>query len=196
MTYTMTAADAANGTIQLPPGWIAVDEMFDPLGDSGQQTIDNFDNLNYRLANSDFFNFSWTVASDMVTSYHLFQEKINLIKLYFTPDTRFRYNAVSGIVTLYNNFLYPQKIYVIHGYRALDPKNVPQMYNDPWLKKYTIALIGLQWGSNISKYDGVQLPGSITLNGKDIYERYATLKKDLEEEFRSEYEAPPTFFME
>jgi hypothetical protein len=27
-----------------------------------------------------------------------------------------------------------------------------------------------QWGSNLKKFGGIQLPGGVTLNGKEIYE--------------------------
>jgi len=33
------------------------------------------------------------------------------------------------------------------------------------LKKYLTASIKRQWGQNLTKFNGVQLPGGITLNG-------------------------------
>lgn len=196
LVYRMTDADVANGYFQVPPGWISVHQLYDPMGESGQSTVDDFDNLNYRLANSDFFNFSWTVSSDMVTSYHLFQEKINLIKLYFTPEIRYRFNATQGRITLERGGLFTGYMFILNGYVALDPTVTPAIYNDPWLKRYAIALLGMQWGSNISKYTGIQLPGGVTMDGDKMYTRYDDMKTKLEEEFMSSMESPMMFTVE
>ena len=37
------------------------------------------------------------------------------------------------------------------------------MYNDNWLKDYVEALFQQQWGRNLSKYDGIQMLGGVTL---------------------------------
>ena len=39
-----------------------------------------------------------------------------------------------------------------------------------WLQKYTTALIKRQWGSNLIKFEGMQLPGGVTFNGMKIYD--------------------------
>ena len=40
------------------------------------------------------------------------------------------------------------------------------IYNDLWLKEYTTALIKKQWGQNLSKYEGIQMPGGVTFNAR------------------------------
>jgi len=42
------------------------------------------------------------------------------------------------------------------------------IWNDRFLKLYATALIKYQWGSNLSKFAGIQLPGGITLDGPRI----------------------------
>ena len=37
------------------------------------------------------------------------------------------------------------------------------------LKRYATALIKKQWGSNLSKFNGVQLLGGVEMNGEQIY---------------------------
>jgi hypothetical protein len=39
-----------------------------------------------------------------------------------------------------------------------------------WLKRYTTALIKRQWGQNLSKFEGITLPGGLTYNGQAILE--------------------------
>jgi hypothetical protein len=48
-----------------------------------------------------------------------------------------------------------------------------------------------QWGRNLSKYDGIQMLGGVTLNGRQILEDASTRKVQLEEEIRKVYELPP-----
>lgn len=45
---------------------------------------------------------------------------------------------------------------------------VSDVWNDKFLKKYTTALIKYQWGSNLSKFAGIQMPGGVTLDGPRI----------------------------
>jgi len=42
------------------------------------------------------------------------------------------------------------------------------VWNDRFLKKYATALIKLQWGNNLSKFSGIQMPGGVTLDGVRI----------------------------
>ena len=56
------------------------------------------------------------------------------------------------------------------------------VYNDVWLKKYVTALIKRQWGQNLSKFEGVQLPGGVTLQGRQILEDANTEIEKLEEQ--------------
>lgn len=55
-------------------------------------------------------------------------------------------------------------------YKAVDDEAFSEIFNDLWLKKYCTALLKKQWGSNLKKYQGMQLPGGITYNGQQIYD--------------------------
>lgn len=58
------------------------------------------------------------------------------------------------------------------------------VWGDRFLKKYAYALIKLQWGNNLKKFAGVQLPGGVTLNGKEIYDEAVEEIAKLEEEIQ------------
>jgi len=80
---------------------------------------------------------------------------------------------------------------LIDCYRALDPSQWSQVWNDSWLKKYVPALIKRQWGQNMIKFNGVQLPGGITMNGRQLYEDAEKEISMLEAKLRDEYQLPP-----
>ena len=56
------------------------------------------------------------------------------------------------------------------------------IWNDRFLKQYTTALIKYQWGSNLSKFAGIQLPGGITLDGPRIMQEAQVEIDKLEEQ--------------
>jgi len=58
------------------------------------------------------------------------------------------------------------------------------VWNDRFLKQYATAKIKYQWGSNLSKFAGIQLPGGVTLDGPRIMtEAQAEIDK-IEEEMQ------------
>jgi len=59
-------------------------------------------------------------------------------------------------------------IVVAEVYKEIDPTTFPEVYDDIWIKRYFTALVKKQWGQNLSKYDGMQLPGGITYSGKQL----------------------------
>jgi len=72
---------------------------------------------------------------------------------------------------------------------------VSDVWNDRFLKKYATALIKRQWGSNMKKFGGIQMPGGVTLNGQKIYDEAAEELKELEEEMISTNVLPGDMFM-
>lgn len=82
---------------------------------------------------------------------------------------------------------------ILEGWVILDPTVYTDVWNDRWLKNYATALIKRQWGMNLSKYAGIQLPGGVTLDGDKIYEQAKEEIEKLEEEMQLKYELPVDF---
>ena len=61
------------------------------------------------------------------------------------------------------------------------------------LKEYIVALIKRQWGQNLSKFEGVQLPGGVSLRGDAIMSEAVEEIRQIEEKFQLEYEEPIDF---
>ena len=83
---------------------------------------------------------------------------------------------------------------VIECYRALNPAEFSRMWNEPWLKKYAEALFKRQWGTNLKKFSGIQLPGGIVLDGQSLYNEAIDEIKTLEDELMNK-SAPLEFFL-
>lgn len=84
---------------------------------------------------------------------------------------------------------------VFETYQTIDPNAHTSVYNDMWLKAYAAALIKEQWGQNLIKFDGMQLPGGVVMNGAQIYGEAQREIQELQIKIRSEHELPPDFFM-
>ena len=71
---------------------------------------------------------------------------------------------------------------------------ISDIWNDRFMKKYTTALIKKQWGNNLKKFGGIQMPGGVTLNGKEIYDEAAEEIKEIEEDMYNFNSLPSEIF--
>jgi hypothetical protein len=72
---------------------------------------------------------------------------------------------------------------------------VSDVWDDRFLKRYGTALIKYQWGSNLSKFAGIQMPGGVTLDGPRIMEEARVEIDKIEEEMQSYNVLPSDFIM-
>jgi len=82
---------------------------------------------------------------------------------------------------------------IIEAFVKLPSTTFSEIFDDIWLKKYVTALIKKQWGSNLSKFEGVQLPGGVSLRGGEIFSEALEEVSRLEEELQLAYELPIDF---
>jgi len=69
------------------------------------------------------------------------------------------------------------------------------VYNDIWLKQYATALMKRQWGQNLSKYEGMQLPGGMTYNGATLFDQANTEIENLQADILVKYDVVPHFLI-
>jgi len=73
--------------------------------------------------------------------------------------------------------------------------SLANVYNNMFLKEYTTSLIKLQWGENLVKFDGITLPGGVTLNGRQIVEDAKQEIEIIRQRMFNEYDTPVDFFV-
>jgi len=78
---------------------------------------------------------------------------------------------------------------------TMSKAGVSDVWDDRFLKQYATAKIKYQWGSNLSKFAGVQLPGGVTLDGPRIMEEAQREIDKIEEEMQSYNVLPNEMFM-
>ena len=86
----------------------------------------------------------------------------------------------------------PGDTLILEAYQIVDPNIYSKVWSDRWLSKYTQALMKQQWGTNLTKFDGMVLPGGVKFNGTKIYNDATKVKEDLEKEMIYSYSLPVT----
>ena len=79
---------------------------------------------------------------------------------------------------------------IFETYSIVNPEEWSDVYGDRWLCAYTSALFKEQWGNNLTKFAGVQLPGGITLDGIRILQEATAEIEKLESEMIRSYSLP------
>lgn len=78
---------------------------------------------------------------------------------------------------------------------AVVKTGLSDVWDNRFLKKYATALIKKQWGENLKKFGGIQMPGGVTLNGKEIWDEAAEEIAKMEEEIINTNVLPGDMFI-
>jgi hypothetical protein len=176
--------------IVLPDEVIAVTKIFAPF--------DSRVNADILFDPQSQFNMSLMAnfTSNSIIPYFIGRSYQQLLNDMFRgrPGIRFtRHTKTLHIdVNWYTNFV-PHQYVIVQCYTALDPTDYPDVWSDRWLQRYATQLMKRQWGTNVSKYIGIQLPGGVQLDGKTMYEQADAEIKLLEEELKTTYQLPIDF---
>jgi hypothetical protein len=73
-------------------------------------------------------------------------------------------------------------------------EGLADVWNDRYLKAYATAKIKYQWGSNLSKFAGIQLPGGVTLDGPRIMQEAHDEIEKIESEIYNFNSLPSEIF--
>ena len=176
-----------NNYIQMPPSVIGVNNIFKVRSDT---VYDGLFNIRYQL----FLNDLYAFGSIDLLQYSMVQTKLEDITFLLNPDVRYRFNIRQDRLYIDVDWAAAVNVddyFVIDCFRILDPDDFTRVYNDPFLKRYFTALCKKQWGQNLIKFQGVQLPGGIQLNGRQIYDDGVRELDEIRSKMSSDYEMPP-----
>ena len=176
-----------NNYIQMPPSVIGVNNIFKVRSDT---VYDGLFNIRYQLFLNDLYSF----GSIDLLQYSMVQTKLEDITFLLNPDVRYRFNIRQDRLYIDVDWAAAVNVddyFVIDCFRILDPDDFTRVYNDPFLKRYFTALCKKQWGQNLIKFQGVQLPGGIQLNGRQIYDDGVAELAEIRAKMASDYEMPP-----
>lgn len=173
--------------IEMPENIIGAIKIFD-VGTTTSSTSNMF-NIRYQIALNDIH----TLANVGLVNYYMSMMHLGLIEEILIGKTPIRYNRHRNIlhVDADSSALVVGNYLIVEAYKLVDPEIYIDVWSDRWLQHYASQLIKRQWGSNISKFEGLQLPGGVQFNGMKIYDDADAEIKRLEEEMLSSFSLPP-----
>jgi len=188
--YQITEDDIDNDYILIPENLIFVTHVL-PTSNNGSST--NMFSVEYQMHLNDVYDLR---APSSMIDYVMTQEYMGLLNMIFDNghQQKIRFNRhlnrlrIDGSVG--GNFKVGEWIIIV-GYSTINPAEYVDVYNDMFLKRYLTALIKMQWGTNMKKFTGMQLPGSVEINGQAIYDEAKADIDQIEETMQSKYEYPP-----
>lgn len=194
-TTPYTAGDMGNKYIAVGEGVLSITRMFNFGGAATNNTRDGqlFD-LMYQFRQNDLYNL---LGADMIY-YTVVQSHLSTLEQLLVNQRQIRFNRKMNRVhidTDWDQTFNPGDYVVFEAYSIVDPTEFSEVYDDMFLKKYATALIKRQWGENMKKFGGIQLPGGVTLNGDKIFEEAITEIDQIERDMQLKYELPPTFMV-
>ena len=175
-----------NNFLQLPDHVLGVEKVYK----MDQSTISSgLFNIKYQIFLNDLYYYG---ALDLM-NYAMVKTYLEDLSRLITPDVQLRFNKRKH--RLYMDIDWEQvsndTFLIIDCHRLVDPASASDIYNDWWLKRYLVAIIKRQWGQNLMKFQGVMLPGGVSLNGRQIFDDAVREIEQIEYELKTEYELPP-----
>ena len=186
LKHQVTADDKTNGYISISnTDTIGIIDIFD-IGDA--TSTNNLFNIRYQIALNDLYDLS---RYDLVPFYMNFMN-IRFIEEILIGKQPLKFNR--HINRLYVDMDWDKfntgDYLIAEVYNKVDPETYTDVYGDRWLAEYATALIQIQWGRNLTKFVGMQLPGGVQFNGDTILSQGLEAKNKLEEEMLSSYSLP------
>ena len=190
---SIVKGDMENEYIPIPDAVTDVIRLF-PINDAF--TSNNLFDIKYQMHLNDMFSLGYMGS---LLEYSMAQQYLSTLDLVIDSENKFtsfdrhrnqlRVDMKWGEEVVIDNYL------VVEAYRIIDPETFTDIYNDHYLKKYLTAIIKKQWGSNLLKFEGMQMPGGVQFNGRQLFDDALAEIEKLEEEVRLNWEQPVDFYM-
>ena len=195
LKHQITSSDVTNEYITLSSDIIFVSKIF-PMSSSFGTSFNFFD-IKYQMMLNDIADMQ-NFAGDLAY-YEQLQQYLSLLDMKLNGQPQVQFSRRENRLYIFGDFsdgdIQADEYIIAEVYSILDPDTNTSIYNDMWLKDYSTALIKQQWGQNLIKFEGMQLPGGVTMNGRQLYDDATQEITQLRETIRLEHELPPDFFV-
>ena len=172
--------------VTLPENIIGAIRIFQ-IGDPSLRASDMF-NIRYQIALNDLYQLT-TVS---LLPYYMAMQHLGTITELLVGQQPIRYNRHTN--KMYVDMDWTKidvgQYLLIEAYEVIDPDTYTNAWGDRWLQEYTTQKIKYQWGSNLTKFTGMVLPGGVQFNGEKILDDAEKAIEKLEQEMISSYSLP------
>lgn len=184
--YQVTQTDINNGYITIPENIIGVVNIFDLS--TSLSTGSGMFNVQYQFV----LNNLYELANFETLHYYMTFEHIQFMENMLVGKQPIRYNRNVNKLYIDTNWsrLKVNDYIIVEAYQIVDPATYTDVWKDRWLQTYATAKIKYQWGSNLTKFSDMQLPGGVRFNGERILQDAQEEIRKLEEEMINSYSLP------
>lgn len=184
--HQVTSTDQTNKYITLPENIIGAVSIFS-IGDPSVRSDDLF-NIRYQIALNDLY----TLTSVSLVPYYMVMQHLATIQELLVGRQPIRYTRHRNRLQIDMdwNTLNVGEYLLVEAYQVIEPDVYTDVWGDRWLAEYATQLIKRQWGTNLKKFGGMQMPGGITFNGQQIYDEADQDVKKMEQEMIMNYSLP------
>lgn len=195
VSVPIDGTDVSNKYVTLDSDILFVTRMF-PI-QSASNSGSNFFDVKYQMMLNDMSNMSGFVGN--LAYYDQMQQYLSLIDMKLNGMVQTTWARKQNRLYIHGEFtdgdLKSGDYIVLEVYKTIDSATHTAVWNDMFMKDYTTALIKQQWGTNMMKFEGMQLPGGVTFNGRQYYDDATGELETLRERLRLEYEMPTDFLV-
>ncbi len=184
--HQVTSTDKTNKYITLPENIIGAVSIFS-IGDPSVRADDLF-NIRYQIALNDLY----TLTSVSLVPYYMVMQHLAVIQELLVGKQPIRYTRHRNriMIDMDWNTINEGEYLLVEAYEVIDPEVYTDVWGDRWLAEYAAQLVKRQWGNNLKKFGGMQMPGGITFNGQQIYDEADAEIKRMEQEMIMNYSLP------
>lgn len=186
LKHQITDADKANGYITVPENIIGMINIFN-LSTTSLSTSNIF-SAQYQFVLGNLHEF----ANYDLVHYFMNMQHIQFMEEMLAGKQPMRYNRNVNRLYIDTDWkaLATDNYIVAEAYQIVDPAIYIDVWKDRWLQNYATAKIKYQWGSNLTKFNGMQLPGGVTFNGEQILSDAREEIQRLEDDMIGSYSLP------
>lgn len=184
--YQVTDQDKSNKYITIPENIIGVVNIFDLS--SSLATGSGMFNVQYQFV----LNNLYELVNFEVAHFWQAMEHIQFMEKMLVGSQPIRYNRNVNKLYIDTNWdkITTGNWIIVEAYQIVDPTTYADMWKDRWLQNYATQKIKYQWGSNLTKFSDMQLPGGVRFNGEKILSDAEAELRRMEDEMISSFSLP------
>lgn len=191
LAIKISQTDLDNNYVTVPEDVLAITRIL-PFRTNNSSSSNFLFDLRYHITANALLN---TYATGDISQFYITKQYIATMNDIFINQPMYEFRRYTD--KLYFHFDATDKVQVddylvIECYTPIDVNS--RFWDDRLLLDYATALVKKQWASNLSKYQSVQLPGGVTLNGTELYNQAVNEIEKIEQNIK-DYSEPVPFFI-
>ena len=178
MKHQITQEDKDNGYVTLPTTILGISGIFNMQ--SSISTGGGIFNVQYQFV----LNNLEDITGYNITNYFMSMQHLEFLQEMLVGRPMIRYNKhVNKLwIDSGSESIAVGEYIIIEAYDVIDGSTYGDVWSDRFLQNYAAALVKEQWGSNLTKFTGMQLVGGVSFNGEQILSDAREERKAMEEE--------------